>query len=69
VSWVEERSGLKLADGQRAAIQLALVGNALVITGGPGVDKATIVNSILRILGVKRVRMLLCAPTGRAASG
>ena len=39
----------------------------LVITGGPGVGKTTIVNSILRILGAKGVRMLLCAPTGRAA--
>src|SRR6516165_5863312 len=67
VSWVEERSGLKLADSQRAAIRLALASKALVITGGPGVGKTTIVNSILRILGVKGVRMLLCAPTGRAA--
>jgi len=38
-----------------------------VITGGPGVGKTTIVNSILRILAAKRVEMLLCAPTGRAA--
>jgi exodeoxyribonuclease V alpha subunit len=67
VSWVEERSGLKLADSQRAAIRLALASKTLVITGGPGVGKTTIVNSILRILGVKGVRMLLCAPTGRAA--
>jgi exodeoxyribonuclease V alpha subunit len=67
VLWVEERSGLKLADSQRAAIRLALASKALVITGGPGVGKTTIVNSILRILGVKGVRMLLCAPTGRAA--
>jgi exodeoxyribonuclease V alpha subunit len=67
VSWVEERSGLKLADSQRAAIRLALASKALVITGGPGVGKTTIVNSILRILGVKGVKMLLCAPTGRAA--
>jgi exodeoxyribonuclease V alpha subunit len=67
VSWVEDRSGLKLADSQRAAIRLALISKALVITGGPGVGKTTIVNSILRILGVKGVRMLLCAPTGRAA--
>jgi exodeoxyribonuclease V alpha subunit len=66
-SWVEERSGLKLADSQRGAIQLALVSKALIITGGPGVGKTTIVNSILRILRVKGVRMLLCAPTGRAA--
>src|SRR6516165_8284047 len=66
VSWVEERSGLKLADSQRDAIRLALVSKCLVITGGPGVGKTTIVNSILRILRVKGVRMLLCAPTGRA---
>jgi exodeoxyribonuclease V alpha subunit len=40
---------------------------ALVITGGPGVGKTTIVNSILKILAAKGVRLLLCAPTGRAA--
>jgi exodeoxyribonuclease V alpha subunit len=39
----------------------------LVITGGPGVGKTTIVNSILEILAAKNVRLLLCAPTGRAA--
>jgi exodeoxyribonuclease V alpha subunit len=39
----------------------------LVITGGPGVGKTTIVNAILRILSAKGVRLLLCAPTGRAA--
>ena len=38
-----------------------------VITGGPGVGKTTIVNSILRILAAKDVEILLCAPTGRAA--
>jgi exodeoxyribonuclease V alpha subunit len=67
VAWVEERSGLRLAHSQRDAIRLALSSKALVITGGPGVGKTTIVKSILRILGVKGVRMLLCAPTGRAA--
>jgi exodeoxyribonuclease V alpha subunit len=40
---------------------------ALVITGGPGVGKTTIVDSILKILAAKGVRLLLCAPTGRAA--
>jgi exodeoxyribonuclease V alpha subunit len=65
--WVEERSGLKLAESQLAAVRLALTSKALVITGGPGVGKTTIVKAILRILGVKGVRMLLCAPTGRAA--
>jgi exodeoxyribonuclease V alpha subunit len=65
--WVERRSGLQLADSQRAAIRLALMAKALVITGGPGVRKTTIVNSILKILAAKGVRLLLCAPTGRAA--
>ena len=65
--WVEKRSGLQLADSQRAAIRLALMAKALVITGGPGVGKTTIVNSILKILAAKGVRLLLCAPTGRAA--
>jgi exodeoxyribonuclease V alpha subunit len=41
---------------QRDAIRLALASKALVITGGPGVGKTTIVNSILRILGVKASR-------------
>jgi exodeoxyribonuclease V alpha subunit len=39
----------------------------LVMTGGPGVGKTTIVKGILRILAAKSVRLLLCAPTGRAA--
>ena len=65
--WIEKRSGLQLADSQRAAIRLALMAKALVVTGGPGVGKTTIVNSILKILAAKGVRLLLCAPTGRAA--
>jgi ATP-dependent exoDNAse (exonuclease V) alpha subunit len=46
---------------------LALLSKVLVITGGPGVGKTTIVNSILRILAAKGVSLLQCAPTGRAA--
>ena len=65
--WIEKRSGLPLAYSQRAAIRLALTVKALVITGGPGVGKTTIVNAILKILAAKGVRLLLCAPTGRAA--
>jgi exodeoxyribonuclease V alpha subunit len=65
--WIEKRSGLQLAESQKAAIRLALIAKVLVITGGPGVGKTTIVNSILQILSAKGVRLLLCAPTGRAA--
>jgi exodeoxyribonuclease V alpha subunit len=65
--WVEQRTGLTLAESQTAAVRLALTTKVLVITGGPGVGKTTIVNSILRILAAKGVGILLCAPTGRAA--
>ena len=65
--WVEQRIGLELAASQRAAVRLALASKVLVITGGPGVGKTTIVNAILRILAAKGVKLLLCAPTGRAA--
>ena len=67
VPWVEQKTGLSLAESQIAAIRLALVSKVLVITGGPGVGKTTIVNAILRILDAKGVNLLLCAPTGRAA--
>ena len=49
------------------AIRRALLAKVLVITGGPGVGKTTIVNSIQQILAAKQVKLLLCAPTGRAA--
>jgi exodeoxyribonuclease V alpha subunit len=65
--WIEQRTGLTLAESQKAAVRLALTAKVLVITGGPGVGKTTIVDSILRILAAKGVQILLCAPTGRAA--
>jgi exodeoxyribonuclease V alpha subunit len=65
--WVEQRIGLQLAESQKTAIRLALASKVLVITGGPGVGKTTIVNSILRVLSAKSAKLLLCAPTGRAA--
>ena len=65
--WTEKKTGLSLAESQVTAIRLALISKVLVITGGPGVGKTTIVNSILRILAAKGTNLLLCAPTGRAA--
>ena len=65
--WIERRTGLDLAPSQIGAIRLALASKVLVVTGGPGVGKTTIVNAILRILAAKGAKLLLCAPTGRAA--
>jgi exodeoxyribonuclease V alpha subunit len=65
--WIERRTGLTLAESQKQAVRMAVTAKVLVITGGPGVGKTTIVNSILRILAAKGARLLLCAPTGRAA--
>jgi exodeoxyribonuclease V alpha subunit len=65
--WVEKRIGLALAESQVTAIRLALTSKALIMTGGPGVGKTTIVRAILRILAAKGTKLLLCAPTGRAA--
>ncbi|MFE8032854.1 ATP-dependent RecD-like DNA helicase [Thiohalocapsa marina] len=65
--WVEAQTGLTLAPSQRAAIATLLESKVAVLTGGPGVGKTTLVNSLLRILQAKRVSVLLAAPTGRAA--
>ena len=67
VPWVEGKTGLSLAPSQRDALALAVRAKALVVTGGPGVGKTTLVNSILRVLAAKRIEVALCAPTGRAA--
>lgn len=67
IAWVEQRLGLELAASQKAAVQQALASKVLVITGGPGVGKTTLINAILRILAAKKLRIQLCAPTGRAA--
>jgi exodeoxyribonuclease V alpha subunit len=67
ITWVEQRLSLELAASQKAAVQQALASKVLVITGGPGVGKTTLINAILRILAAKKLRIQLCAPTGRAA--
>lgn len=67
IEWVEQKVGLEFAAQQREAIQLACQSKVLVITGGPGVGKTTVVNSIVKIMQAKRLRVMLAAPTGRAA--
>ncbi len=63
----EKRQGLALAPAQRAAIALAAAKKLLVITGGPGVGKTTIVRAILSVFERAKLRVRLAAPTGRAA--
>ena len=65
--WVEARLALTLAPSQRLAVVQALASKCLVLTGGPGVGKTTVLKAILGILTAKGVRPLLAAPTGRAA--
>ena len=66
-AWVEGKLGIKLAAGQQEAIRQACQQKMLVITGGPGVGKTTLVRSILEIFAAKRLKCVLAAPTGRAA--
>ncbi len=63
----EAQSGLTLADAQRAAIIACWSEKLLVITGGPGTGKTTIINGIIRLLEPLKTKILLTAPTGRAA--
>jgi exodeoxyribonuclease V alpha subunit len=67
VAWCEQKTGKTLAPSQREALKTVLANRVVVITGGPGVGKTTLVNSILMVLSAKKVKCLLCAPTGRAA--
>ena len=67
VRWFEERQGLTLAAQQRRALELAITEKVLVISGGPGTGKTTILNAVLRVLELKGYRVQLAAPTGRAA--
>jgi len=67
VSWIQQRLSISLAKDQIRAIQSAAANKALVITGGPGTGKTTIINAILAIFSKLRIRILLAAPTGRAA--
>jgi exodeoxyribonuclease V alpha subunit len=67
LEWVEGKMAIQLAPSQREAIRAAVEEKVLVITGGPGVGKTTIVRGLIEIFASKRQRIALAAPTGRAA--
>jgi exodeoxyribonuclease V alpha subunit len=67
IAWCEQRTSQVLAASQKTALQQALKNRFLIITGGPGVGKTTLINAILMILRAKKISCLVCAPTGRAA--
>ena len=67
LTWVEDQMGLILDPVQKEAVEKALEHKVMVITGGPGTGKTTIIKAILSILNAIGIKVLLAAPTGRAA--
>ncbi len=67
IARVERETGVELAQEQKMAVQSAMSGGVLIITGGPGTGKTTTINTILRLLEDDGQEVVLAAPTGRAA--
>ena len=67
IAWWQGRAGFELAPMQRLALERSLQSKFSIITGGPGVGKTTIIRALVEIYGKKRLRVILAAPTGRAA--
>jgi len=67
IDWVQKQLSITLAKNQILAVRSCLKEKVIVITGGPGTGKTTIINAILKIFSMLKVRTLLAAPTGRAA--
>ncbi len=67
LKWAEKRFDIALSKEQREAIRIGVQAKIMVITGGPGTGKTTVINSLLAILERKGLSYLLAAPTGRAA--
>ena len=67
LKWVEKTQKIVLSEKQRQAIQQGIESKVLVITGGPGTGKTTVLKGLLAVLERKGLSFLLAAPTGRAA--
>ncbi|MFO7715511.1 ATP-dependent RecD-like DNA helicase [Desulfosarcina sp.] len=67
LAWVQGHLSIRLADMQVQAVKSALESKVMVITGGPGTGKTTIINAILKIASRRNASVRLAAPTGRAA--
>ena len=67
LSWLGERTGAELAPEQEQAVRLALTEKVAVLTGGPGCGKSFTVRSIVELARAKRAKVVMAAPTGRAA--
>jgi exodeoxyribonuclease V alpha subunit len=67
IDWVQKVNGMELAAAQSEALRKAIRNKVMVITGGPGTGKTTLVKSLIQILERKEQRIVLASPTGRAA--
>ena len=67
LAWSQERIGLKLTETQQQAVLMAVTEKASVLTGGPGTGKTTILKALLAVMEALKLRVVLAAPTGRAA--
>ncbi len=67
VKWFEEANGISLAKEQKTALIHAMMEKLLIITGGPGTGKTTLIRGIIEVCERRGIRFELCAPTGRAA--
>ncbi len=67
IQWVQQQQSLTLSEAQCEALHAVVEYKVLIVTGGPGTGKTTLLKSLIEILERKKLRVLLCAPTGRAA--
>ena len=67
IAWAQDKAGFGFADAQSDGIREALLAKVSILTGGPGTGKTTILRALVSILRAKKAKVLLAAPTGRAA--